>query len=120
MAKALAPSLGLFQKGVKKVVTSGAFTNFWNDVWASNSSLRSLIEGPFNKDEEGMLVKNCLSPSGGWYLDHLSFVFPDTITDLILSVPLSLKDNLEKIIWLTLSAGSIPVMLIFLLKVLMI
>ncbi|OMO94467.1 reverse transcriptase [Corchorus capsularis] len=95
VAKSLVYSQALFNKGVKKVIQSGSNTSFWYDVWAFNYPLRTLIQGPLNKGEDSMLVRDCFPPAGGWNLDSISLTLPPDFVDTILSIPFSLRDNVS-------------------------
>ncbi|OMO66560.1 reverse transcriptase [Corchorus capsularis] len=96
----------IFQNGCKKIIRTGNQTSFWHDRWATDFSLRSLIQGPLNRDEEELLVSHYLLDNGGWNLGILSFVFPSEIEDLITSTvssPYSFGE--DKMSWSNSSSG---------------
>lgn len=51
--------------------------------------IRSLIQGPLNKNENNLTIKDILT-NNTWNLNKVSFQFPESIKDIILTNPLKL------------------------------
>ena len=60
---------------------------FWHDKWLSMGTVRSLIEGPLQRGEENILVKDVIC-NGRWDLSNISFDFNDLVLQAILATPL--------------------------------
>ena len=74
-------------KGSKWIVGSNSTLSFWHDKWLNLGMVRSFIEGPLNRGEEGILLKDVMRDNG-WNLSNLSFDFPNLIQKAVLTTPL--------------------------------
>lgn len=51
----------VFKKGMKWIAGKNSELSFWYDKWLGDGMLRSLIEGPFQRGEESLLLKDIVS-----------------------------------------------------------
>ena len=65
-------------KGSKRTIGSNSFLSFWHDKWMSVSTMRELVEDPFNRREDSLTIKD-VTVDGGWNLATLSFNFLNNI-----------------------------------------
>lgn len=79
----------VYVKGLKWSVKNGETVKVWNDFWLPLGTLRSLIEGPLNHDEELISVKQYFDLNHEWKAQCLSFDLPDHILNAIKATPLS-------------------------------
>ena len=79
----------LFDKGLRKVITTGTSTSFWSDTWFSLGNLRSVLSGPLFYQEENSLVAQFVDDYGNWKWDNLSFVLPQSLLSTINAVPVN-------------------------------
>ena len=75
------------EKGSKWTVGRNSSLSFWNDKWLNIGTIRSLIEGPLNKGESEVCIKE-VTMDMGWELTNLSFVFPEHIIKVVRATPL--------------------------------
>ena len=75
------------EKESKWVIGSNSTLCFWHDKWLSMGTVRSLIEGPLQRGEENILVKDVIC-NGRWDLSNISFDFNDLVLQAILATPL--------------------------------
>ncbi|KAF7818437.1 reverse transcriptase [Senna tora] len=68
-------------------ICNGKNTNVWYDRWLNKDSLRSLIVGPLQKDENLINVNFFANEFGSWSWDFISFDLPPAIKDLISAIP---------------------------------
>ncbi|XP_050273143.1 uncharacterized protein LOC126716155 [Quercus robur] len=89
----------VYVKGLKWSVKNGETVKVWTDFWLPMGALRSLIEGPLNRDEDFITVKQCFDHNYEWQSHCLSFELPDHILNAIKATPLSCnqeaKDSLQ-------------------------
>ena len=67
----------------------------WNDFWLPMGTLRTLIEGPLNHDENLITVKQCFDQNHEWQAKYLSFDLPEHILNAIKATPLSCSHEIE-------------------------
>ena len=79
----------LLDKGLRKVITTGTSTSFWNDTWSSLGNLRSILSGPLNYQEENSLVAQFIDDYRNWKWDNLSFVLPQSLSSIINAIPIN-------------------------------
>nr|POE60052.1 putative ribonuclease h protein [Quercus suber] len=84
--KAARPTL---DSGLRKVISSGNSTSFWNDAWTSFGTLRSVISGPLNFQEDQRLVAHFLDSNGTWSWENLSFILPQPLLVAINAIPIN-------------------------------
>ncbi|KAF7805417.1 reverse transcriptase [Senna tora] len=77
----------LLNAGMCSIIYSGRNTSVWRDKWLGCSSLRSLVYGPLNFQEELLSVNSFAAYGGGWEWDKLSFQVPEFIKQQIEGIP---------------------------------
>ena len=50
----------IFMKGTKWIAGMNSGLSFWHDKWLNDGSSRNLIEGPFQRGEEDLLLKDVI------------------------------------------------------------
>lgn len=88
----------IYVKGLKWSVRSGESIKFWMDYWLSEGSLRSLIQGPLNRDEKKLTVRQYLVHEGDRRNYIISFKLPDRLFKAIQATPLSIDQNAEDLL----------------------
>ena len=89
---ALRKGEGIFNRGTKWVVGKESLLSVWHDKWMSTSTLRSLLTGPLNKDEDHLLIRDVVN-SHGWCWEKFSFVIPKKLVMEIKAIPTPLYAN---------------------------
>ena len=79
-------------KGTKCIAGMNSGLSFWHDKWLNDGSSRNLIEGPFQRGEEDLLLKDVIHHRD-WSLGGLSFTLPSTIWQKIKVTPFPLAAN---------------------------
>ncbi|KAF3944339.1 hypothetical protein CMV_029181 [Castanea mollissima] len=74
-------------KGSKWMVGCNSFLSFWNDKWLNIGTIRSFNEGPLNRGEGEVCIKD-VTMNNGWDLANLSFTFPNHILKAMRATPL--------------------------------
>ena len=74
-------------KGSKWTIGSNSSLSFWFDKWMGAGMVRELVEGPLNREEELLTIKD-VTEDGDWNLGTLSFNFPASLLRNILCTPL--------------------------------
>lgn len=74
-------------KGSKWTIGSNSSLSFWHDKWMSDGMVGELVEGPLNRREDSLTIKDVMV-DGGWNLATLSFNFPNSVLRNILFTPL--------------------------------
>ena len=74
-------------RGSKWIIGSNSSLSLWQSKWLNAGCLRSLIEGPLNRGEDNLLVRDTMV-DGHWNLTCLSFELPEIIKNTILATPL--------------------------------
>lgn len=74
-------------KGSKWTIGSKSSLSFWHDKWMKADMVKELVEGPLNRGEDSLTIKD-VTVDGGWNLATLSFNFPNFVLRNILSIPL--------------------------------
>ena len=78
---------------------SNSQLSLWYDKWMDKGSLRSLIAGPLNRGEEGMLLREVVNLSG-WNWQKISFSLPRKLTLEMKATPVSMStSNSDCISW---------------------
>ncbi|KAF7830841.1 reverse transcriptase [Senna tora] len=77
----------LLNAGMCSIIYSGRNTSVWRDKWLGCSSLRSLVYGPLNFQEELLSVNSFAAYGGGWEWDKLSFQVLEFIKQQIEGIP---------------------------------
>ena len=89
----------VFKKGSKWIVGKECNLSLWYDKWLDKGALRSLIEGPLNRGEEHIKLKEMVNFSG-WDWQSCSFTLPDQLLMEVKATPISFTtQNLERITW---------------------
>ena len=65
----------IFNKGIKWIAGKDSSLSFWRDKWLSDGTIRSLIEGPLQRNEETLLIRDVMRHNS-WNLGDISFSFP--------------------------------------------
>ena len=65
-------------KGSKWTIGSNSSLSFWFDKWMGAGMVRELVEGPLNREEELLTIKD-VTEDGDWNLGTLSFNFPASL-----------------------------------------
>ena len=85
----------VYVKGLKWSVKNGETVKVWADFWLPTGVLRSLIEGPLNRNEDAITVKQCFDHNYDWQGHCLSFVMPDHILNAIKETLMSCNQEAE-------------------------
>ena len=85
----------VYVKGLKWSVRNVEKVKVWNDFWLPMGTLRTLIEGPLNHDENLITVKQCFDQNHEWQAKYLSFDLPEHILNAIKATPLSCSHEIE-------------------------
>lgn len=73
-------------------IGNGKDISFWNDIWIPNTpNLRTLIQGPLPKDEEGKKVIEYIN-NNSWNFNNIPFVLPNDIVQLMLSMYIQIHE----------------------------
>lgn len=88
----------IYVKGLKWSVRSGESIKFWMDYWLPEGSLRSLIQGPLNRDEKKLTVRQYLVHEADRRNYIISFELPDRLFKAIQATPLSIDQNAEDLL----------------------
>ena len=67
------------KKDIKWIVGKESKLSFWHNKWLSDELIRSLIAGPFQRNEDSILLRN-VTQHNFWNLGGLSFVFPTSLS----------------------------------------
>nr|POE55325.1 hypothetical protein CFP56_22690 [Quercus suber] len=71
----------------------------------STGTLRSLLMGPLNKDEDLLLIRDVANPHR-WCWENFSFVIPKKLVMEIKTTPTPLyANNMDRIAWVSLPSG---------------
>lgn len=76
-----------FLNGSKWIAGRNNSLFLWFDKWMNKDTLRSQIEGPLNKGEENLTLRD-MSNYLGWNWESLSFAFPKSLALPLLSLSL--------------------------------
>jgi len=85
----------IYVKGLKWSVKNGETIKVWNDFWLPLGTLRNLIEGRLNCEEEHITVKQCFDSNHEWKAQSLSFKIPNHILNAIKATLLSYNREVE-------------------------
>ncbi|GLT59278.1 hypothetical protein SLA2020_321070 [Shorea laevis] len=78
----------IIDRGIKWIPRTGDKVSFWNDKWAGNVSINSMIYGPHKPDSSHITVKDALLPSGEWNWDLIAYSLPIDIVNNLKAIPL--------------------------------
>uniref|UniRef100_A0A803MRR9 Reverse transcriptase domain-containing protein n=1 Tax=Chenopodium quinoa TaxID=63459 RepID=A0A803MRR9_CHEQI len=78
----------IFKSCIQWGVGDGVDVFAWYDNWVGLGDLRSLIQGPLQREEEDIMLEECISNGQWWNFSKLSFVFPEDIVNICRSVPI--------------------------------
>jgi len=96
----------VFKKGLKWIVGKESNLSLWYDKWLDKGALQSLIEGPLNRGEEHIKLKEVVSFSG-WDWQSCSFTLPDQLLMEVKATPISFTaQNLDRITWSSTPSGN--------------
>ena len=70
-------------KGTRWLIRNGASIKFWHDNWTSSIPLRNTNQGPLNRNENALTIREVWDHDRNWSLDKLSFVLPRSVLDTI-------------------------------------
>ena len=74
---------------------NGEKVKVWNDFWLPMGTLRTIIEGPLNRDEDLITLNHCFDQNHEWLAQCLSFDLPKHILNAIKATPLSCSHEIE-------------------------
>ncbi|KAL0013403.1 hypothetical protein SO802_000472 [Lithocarpus litseifolius] len=96
----------MFLEGTKWIVGKNSQLSLWFDKWLDRGPLRSLIAGPLNKGEGGMMLKDVVSFLG-WNWLNCSFVFPERLMLEMKATPVSFSAQIsDRITWSSSPSGN--------------
>ena len=79
---------------------------FWVDKWMDDGPIRSLIQGPLNRNEHELFVKDA-TLTGRWNLSLSSFQFPPDLCWKIMATPISqFTDISDRLSWASSPLGN--------------
>ena len=76
-------------KGLRWIVKNGELVNLWMDFWLPKGRLRELIEGPLNREQAELTIKQCFDENNAWIPSSISFVLLESVLNSILATPFS-------------------------------
>ena len=88
----------LIKSGLKWCVGNGDKIKFWNDNWLGDFSIRNLIKGPLNYQEEHIKISSLIN-QGFWNLNIISFSFPINLSNKIFGTSFNLTNKEDKLVW---------------------
>lgn len=95
----------LFKKGTKWIAGQESNLSSWYDKWLNKGTLRELIAGPFNIEEENLQLKDVFK-QGWWDLGCISFAFPPILLLDIKANPMPLMTtSTDRISWFLSPSG---------------
>lgn len=83
-----------FLNGSKWTAGRNSSLSLWFDKWMNKGTLRSQIEGPLNKGEENLSLRE-ISNFSGWNWGNLSFAFPKSLALEMKATPLPFSNQGE-------------------------
>lgn len=95
----------VFKKGSKWIVGKDSQLFLWFDKWLDKEPFRSLIVGPLNRSEEGIMLKEVVNFLG-WKWQGCSFAFPKKLLLEMKATPISFSaHNTNCITWSSSPSG---------------
>lgn len=95
----------VFKAGVKWIIGRNSEVNFWMDNWAPQGPLWNLVQGPLNRDEEKLKVKEVLM-TNAWNWNKISFELPLSTKLEVQATPYAIAARSEdRLAWKTNSHG---------------
>ena len=89
----------MFKEGLKWIVGKDSNLSVWFNKWMNKGTLRSMLVGPLNKDEDHLQLKD-VANLHGWKWDKLSFVIPKPLAPDIKATPIPLSAaRIDHISW---------------------
>ena len=102
---ALKKGEGIFNRSTKWIAGKDSLLSVWHDKWLSKGTLRSLIRGPLNKDDDRLLIMDVAKPHG-WCWEIFSFVIPKMLAMKIKATLTPLyANNMDRIAWVSSPSG---------------
>lgn len=99
MWKALSKGETIFKKGIKWIPSKNSLLSLWHDKWLSDGPIRSLTAGPFQRNEDTILLRD-ITQNNFWNLGCLSFVLPLSLGQKIKATPIPMSaTGVDKISW---------------------
>lgn len=81
--------------GTRWIIGNGGKIDFWGSEWLRVGSLRSLISGPFNQNEEVLRVSEVLRDDETCDFSRLSFELPLNIREMVVGAPTSVATGCD-------------------------
>ena len=95
----------VFKAGVKWIIGRNSEVNFWMDNWAPQGPFWNLVQGPLNRDEEKLKVKEVLM-TNAWNWNKISFELPLSTKLEVQATPYAIAARSEdRLAWKTNSHG---------------
>lgn len=95
-----------FNAGTKWVIKSNNNLRFWTDNWSLQGRVRNLVQGPLNREEGNMKVKEVISLNG-WDWSKISFYLPLSIKMEIQATPYAIvATDEDRMSWVANSHGN--------------
>lgn len=95
----------VFTEGTKWLVGKDSRLYFWFDKWLDKGPLRSLIEGPLNKGEDQILLRDIIG-FNGCRCNNISFSFPNPLTLEIKATPIPVSNSgTDHMTWISYLSG---------------
>ena len=86
--------MDVFKAGAKWIIGRDSELNFWMDNWAPQGPIQNLVQGPLNKDEGMLKIKDVIS-ANGWNWDKISLELPLRIKMEVQATPYALAARSE-------------------------
>ncbi|KAL0005393.1 hypothetical protein SO802_012954 [Lithocarpus litseifolius] len=98
--KAMKMGMEVFKKGIRWIPGKNSELSLWDDNWASNGPLQSLIQGPIEAEEEHLKVRDMLR-NDGWDWSDISLQIPEEVLMEIRSIPYSMTapNEDDRLVW---------------------
>ena len=90
----LKKGVATFLNGSKWIAGRNSSFSLWFDKWMNKGTLRSQIQGPLNKGEEKLTLRD-ISYYLGWNWESLSFAFPKSLAFEMKATPLPFSNQGE-------------------------
>ena len=96
----------VFKTGSKWTVGKDSHLSLWYDKWLDKGPLRGLIEGPLNRGEEVITLKE-VTEFSGWDWQGCSFSFPERLLSEIKATPITFSAQItDRITWYSSPSGN--------------
>lgn len=95
------------EKGSKWILGNDSLLSFWDDKWLNLGLMRSFLEGPLNRGEDELLVKDVMI-NGCWSFENLLFNLPESVVEAIKATPIRRNSrNVDQKCWISSANGDI-------------